>query len=103
MTNPRYRWVIVAAGGLISYGNSVTDAYLQQVVGKERSDALRKRDSLERTFRGLPVIGGDFVAVTSRTGQPHVPQRAALMPVSPTRTPLNQRFCHAWPETVWLR
>ena len=40
--------------------------------------------------------------VTSRTGQPHVPQSAALMPVSPTCVPLNQRFCHAWPETVWL-
>ena len=25
------------------------------------------------------------------------------MPVSPTRVPLNQRFCHSRPETVWFR
>src|SRR5207237_2060396 len=41
--------------------------------------------------------------VTSRTGQPQVPQSAALMPVSPTRVPLNHRFCQSTPETVWLR
>ena len=35
-------------------------------------------------------------------GHPHVPQRAALIPVSPTRTPLNQRLCHLELETVWL-
>ncbi len=28
--------------------------------------------------------------VTSSTGQPHVPQSAALIPVSPTSVPLNQ-------------
>ena len=39
---------------------------------------------------------------TISTGQPHVPQSAALIPVSPTRTPLNQRFCQTWPETVWF-
>ena len=31
-----------------------------------------------------------------------MPQSAALIPVSPTSVSLNQRFCHAWPETVWL-
>ena len=41
--------------------------------------------------------------VTSRTGQPHVPQSAALIPVSPTSVPLKRRLCHAWPETVWDR
>src|SRR5262249_21347381 len=40
--------------------------------------------------------------LTSSTGQPHVPQSAALIPVSPTSVPLNQRFCHSWPDTVWL-
>ena len=40
--------------------------------------------------------------VTSSTGTPHVPQSAALIPVSPTSVPLNQRFCHSWPDTVWL-
>src|SRR3954454_21579012 len=45
----------------------------------------------------------DRSPVTSSTGTPHVPQSAALIPVSPTSVPLNQRFCHSWPETVWLR
>ena len=31
-----------------------------------------------------------------------MPQSAALIPVSPTSVPLNQRFCHSCPETVWL-
>ena len=32
-----------------------------------------------------------------------MPQSAALIPVSPTSTSLNQRFCQFGPETVWLR
>src|SRR4051812_31179718 len=44
----------------------------------------------------------DRSPVTSSTGTPHVPQSAALIPVSPTRVPLNQRFCHSCPDTVWL-
>ena len=40
--------------------------------------------------------------VTSRTGQPQVPQSAALIPVSPTSVSLNQRFCQSRPETVWF-
>src|SRR5262249_46237502 len=33
--------------------------------------------------------------VTSTTGTPHVPQSAALMPVSPTSVPLKLRLSHA--------
>ena len=35
--------------------------------------------------------------MTISTGQPQLPQSAALIPVSPTSTPLNQRFCQTWP------
>src|SRR5207245_5095377 len=38
--------------------------------------------------------------VTSRTGQPQVPQSAALMPVSPTSTPLKRSRHHDEPLTV---
>ena len=40
--------------------------------------------------------------VTISTGQPQVPQSAALIPVSPTRVPLNERLRHPVPETVWF-
>ena len=46
------------------------------------------------------IIDTDIHASGGQPDRAH--QSAALIPVSPTSTPLNQRFCHTWPETVWF-
>ena len=69
---------------------------------KRPSPASPRPSSARRRAARAPSRHEAASPVTSSTGQPHVPQSAALIPVSPTSMSLNQRFCQARPETVWL-
>src|ERR671923_56245 len=78
-------------------------ALRRDLTGAVPAEPLLYRDGREAGTEELPR--SSHVArspVTSRTGQSQVPHSAALIPVSPTRTPLKRRFRHDCPETVWF-